>query len=406
MKHFLSFGAPTLLFVAAVWADSIRFFIGIDFSQELTLMLAVAMAAAFFFLYSAESNHSLAENEASIAVALFIACSVVLLFALLRGYSLKACTLAYAPVVAFFFALVSQKPLRIIVFWTLMISLSLQFVEVATGHFTYTWLRDGFSIDERLMGGATGVFRSKGLFAGPTSATAYAILCALLLPRSWVVAVAVAAVSVMSGSKSGLLFLIVAGMVLAISGTRRERFTVAGLMLAVLIIFTIFARTETNDPLATQRSLDVFSIGAGGNESRFYFWDLAWSAFLEDFSDAQRFLGWPRGSRDLFFNSTESQYLQILLDLGVVGLSIYAVALVLVARRVRFDRITFAAFIGFTTVAAVTPLFDQSGLCILFWIFVFRSLMFPLETVGPSPFDGVRQVLAGLLPARRMSAEQ
>lgn len=405
-RSFLSFSAFMVLFASAIWGDFITYCFNVEFSQELFLGFAALIAVLCLLTCRTTERPPLGSKATGAAVAIVCAFFCIVVVALARGYPLKDCTLAYAPCVAVLFALLDRRSLRVIVLITLITSISVQIVEVISGRFTYVWLREGFAIDERLVGGATGVFRSKGLFAGPTSATAYAILCALLLPRLRIVVVLVLGVAVMSGSKAGILFAGVYLAMWAVLGRRRERPWAILTMLAGLASIGLLYLTQAIDVRTMERIIETKDIEAAGNAARFYFWDAAWSAFVNEFSVIQQLLGWPRGSREVFGNSTESQYLQILLDLGIVGLSVYLVSLVLVARRIRIDCAALPAFVGFSVVGAVTPLFDQAGLCILSWIFIYHMLMFPSRSGRSSAFTGVRETLASLTPARRVASAE
>lgn len=364
----LSVGGLTLFIYAAVIGDFSRWLL--PFNQAMLLGGATAAGVAITTVYAIRSPY-IASTAAPVILALSVLWSALTAAAMARGYPVQTCLLMYGPVVAAALSFTDRRILLRLLLAVLAISAVVQAWELVNGRYLFIVVSWGEALDEEVTSGISGILRAKGLFAGPTVAAAFSILCCAIFPPSRTVLLLVLATAAMTASRSAFVFAAVYVMGLLVFADRGRRATSIG---AVVILAGILFLVASSGMLGTRlsRLLTLGLYDDSANQTRLYLWSWSWDVFLNIYTNAQRFLGGPRDTYTIFTSSAESQPLQYLLDTGIIGFLTYAVALVLTwraaAKLTAHDK---AAFLAVSVVSLVVPLYNQSGLNILFWLYAY-----------------------------------
>lgn len=365
----LSLVSVSTLFAAAVWADFIHFYFDIDWPQQTLLAFSASIAA----LIALVSKRPI-QGAAFVAIIISAFLGLVLI-SLARGVPLASCSLAYAPIVGLLFAFVDLRAIRIVVIFTLIVCAFVALYEVATQRFVFYYVIDGVVLDEKHFLGASDAFRAKGLFAGPTAASAFAIVAIMLSGRSVVVPVVAIALCALTSSRSTILFGAVFLVCALLTGNKAERraaslgfFLVAVLAIAAVQIGILGSNTVL-------RILNIFSSQDSGNVSRFYYWALSVDLYFFKYTTIEQLFGDPRATYRIFQSSAENEYLQLFLDTGLVGFLMYAFAFARAGWFARVDRMEFGKLVGLIVVIFAVAMISQAGNCILIWVFIWQHFM-------------------------------
>jgi hypothetical protein len=179
------------------------------------------------------------------------------------------------------------------------------------------------------------------------------------------------AAAALTASRSAILFAgaYLSALILFADRGRRFLYIGAGLLFVMTVAFAA-ANGLLGDRLARLMTFGLYDDNA--NQTRLLFWTWSWDIFTIMYSDVERFLGAPRFTYDVFATSTESQSLQYLLDTGIIGFVGYTIALAYTWRAaLRLGAHERATFLATFVVSLVVPLYNQSGLNILFWMYAY-----------------------------------
>jgi hypothetical protein len=387
-----SLAAASIFFAAAIWGDFIRFGLGIPFNQPFALGL---FCIAALTVYLAEGSRGMLAARQGGSFGLIAITGVFLflfLFSLLRGFEPIHAMLAYTPIVGAFLLLLEKRAVMLLILLTLVVTFVICLLEVANRAYFFVAVSryEGLILDEQLMAGAVGAFRSKGLFAGPTSAVAFAIIAFVYAPKSPLVALLCVAISVLSGSKSGLAFASLMGTLAFMQAPPRNKLAIGVAAIAAAGTTWILSQVNLVDTVALSRALEFGSVGAQGNEARFGFWTEAIHLFWNEWTLVEQFFGAPRSLSLDFQLYSESSILDYLLDTGIFGFCAFlaAVWLFLIRPSIR-DPFSLASRIALLALCLVVPLVTQAGLASLFWLLVWLGSIERNQHVRQSQFHQV-----------------
>jgi hypothetical protein len=394
-----SLAVASIFFAAAIWGDFIRFGLGISFNQAFALGF---FCVAALMVYLAEGSRGMLAARQGGGLSLIVIAGVFLflfLFSILRGFEPIHATLAYTPIIGALLLLLDKRAVMLLILLTLVVTLVISLLEVANRSFFFIVVSryEGLIIDEQLMAGALGAFRSKGLFAGPTSAVAFAIIAFAYAPKNPLIALLCVAISVLSGSKAGLAFVSLMGTIVFISASPRAKLAIGVTAIAAAGTMWMLSHFSLVDAVSLSRSLEFGRVGAQGNEDRFGFWTGAIYLFWEEWTLVEQFFGAPRSLFLDFQLFSESSILDYLLDTGIVGFCAFLVAvwLFLIRPSIR-DPYAFASRIALLALCLVVPLITQAGLASLFWFLLWSGSIKRNQHVPQSRF---RQISGKRIPA-------
>ena len=376
------------------------FFNGMGYPLNQPLLLAAAVGFSLCAL--AARMMSDPDTTRSIRVDLLlpfgIGWFILLMSSLLRGYQLSDSVLTYGPLVAIGLSATNQKTLMQMLTVVLLLSLLIQFYEIITGRYLFVIESFGLWLDESVNSGTLGFVRSKGLFSAPTVAAGFAILCFSILPRSrWLLGV-ILITGVLTTARTAFLFGVIyaIGWYVFLDLRRKAVFAPAavGVVLASLVGLTL----ASLDP----RIARLTTIGVAGDSSnidRFKYLISSINLF-KSYDVVEKLLGAPRETYRLWVGATESQPLQFLVDTGIMGFILYLGALTVSAWRLRFETAhKKSAFAAFCAISVFTQLYNQSGMNILFWLYMYS--IWTTSRTGLDVAPPHRQMSATRLPWER-----
>lgn len=229
---------------------------------------------------------------------------------------------------------------------------------------------DGTELDEALFGGSLDIFRAKGMFQGPLSAVAFGMWMAFLLRGNVPIA---ALLLISSFLASGRLGMLTALLLLAFrllngkrsAGSRRRQFV---LLLGLIGIFVaLFLTSNENRLFFISSALDVDN---DQNVSRVFIWLTALSHYLS-FGPIELMFG-NFGFINNAEGATESDFLRLLLDCGLLGLLLYAgaVAVLLVKAAREKDAEDGLVVILIIMLMNIFPFVQSLSSAVLFWIYI------------------------------------
>ncbi len=219
-------------------------------------------------------------------------------------------------------------------------------------------------LDAEFFSGVADVFRAKGMFQGPLSAVAYYILMILLIPGLRAPALALVG-SILAYGRLGIIVssTLLANQVFASSGIIIRFLMIACLPVLIFALISFY--------LGGSFFLSAFDFSSSANVARLYYW----SESIRVFSEYPLLrlligdLGYAR-SIDLF---TESDFLRLLLDCGLVGFSLYMITLwkffVLLYRERKFGVVVFVVMVLCMNVFPfIQSLYGTVTFWFIFWL--------------------------------------
>ncbi len=375
LPHVLGVAAALALFVAAVWADFLNAMV-FKVPREACLAAGVglSLAACAARTWRADEWEHYALPTLLLTAPVLVA-HVFILIGL--GASLASTAHIYAPLVAVALCVSSLTSIRRLLFATMAVTLAMQFYEIAAGHFVYDFLveEEGIRLDAKAFGAGFGLFRAKGIFAGPTLTASAAIICVLIHGRSAVITTVCMLVCILSGSRSTLLFLIGLVATQFVIGKLRDRMTMAAAIVVMAITISLAVFFDVLSSVTTDRLFSMFDDKDTSNQARFYYWAAALDLYLNDYSLAATLFGDPRATYRYLGNSAENEFLQVLLDAGILGFTYYAIFFMIATFRSRFDRYELGKILSFLVVSFVVTTASQAGLCIMTWTYVWHIVL-------------------------------
>ncbi|MDE1947011.1 MAG: hypothetical protein KGL43_06885 [Burkholderiales bacterium] len=381
-------------------------------SSSLALGVLVAGLAIGFGSIAIRSNPLRSLQPASLAALLAFVVAWCLTLATTDTANLSSYYLA----IPCAFVIVNTNPSAFfkVLLVHLVLTITIQFFEYASGQYFFVYqASDGTQLNEELFGGGLGVFRAKGLFQGPLSAVAFAYWMAFLSRGSMVAAGALFLCAFLASGRLGMLTACALIAVRMLGGGRGA--STKSLLLAFVVIAlgaaALFASADADRLYFISTALDL---GNSQNQSRFEFWLAALTYFLS-YSPLHLIFG-NFGFILHQEGGSESDFLRLLLDCGVVGFGIYIAAIgALIGRAFRRgDR--EGLFIALTVIALMNifPFVQSLSSSVLFWMYVIATLSRPrFEQAGRQragrPGRSARRALPavlGTVPAPMSSHEK
>lgn len=285
--------------------------------------------------------------------------------------------IVYAFVVYQFFDLeVVKKVITYIVVFSFILAL----YEYLMGSFIFsnTIIRNGvnITIDEKLVGGSSGVFRSKSIFYGPLDFGNFLIMASFFLSKNRNLIIIILLSAFLANTRLALL---VVFTVLILNHASIKNFLYLIILMPVLILY-LFKSSE-NIILSIERIYDIFNVANTQNLGRLYYWNSAVD-FFQSQDIFQLLLGSNGKFNQIYGNSTESAWLSLLVDNGILGLLFYLTIFFIVYKKNQIGRINiFLLILCFS----IQTFHLGMSTNLLLWLYFFFSLeyntyLFPNST--------------------------
>jgi hypothetical protein len=390
-------------FVSCIWYDVLHFYAGLDIDRE--VIFAVALVAAAGSAACRGWHPWLTGSRSLWLIPAWFAAMIALHLATGLPPAGKNVSMLVAPIAGFLLLACKRRQVLWLTVGTVACSTLIQAQEFYSLSYLYVW-KDQFITHTAEMYMATqGLFRAKGLFAGPLNGYDLGLLALLFSEFSPFVIAFVSLGAALAATKSGILAS--AGAII-LRGVRRPRpwvtlalatvlsaaylVGVQALRLHVGTVQTDSAKTLTvsrqnlveyllraADPAVPSTADRIASIRDGLQNF------LAFSPFHIAFGDPNFSYRMPA----YLDRGIESSIEKELQDYGILGfllaVGVKLATLVSLARRSPKLAIGFA---GYLTIASVSPVFTPLGFDVLLWLFMLGELQLvkcAITSISPEP---------------------
>jgi len=254
----------------------------------------------------------------------------------------------------------SNKLIRFLLILTFLLA----GIEFLTKQYLFINVVRGIEFDEKLMGGTVGVFRSKGLFYGPTIFGMFVAGAYLLNYKKFSYLFLALLSSFFANARLGIVLLSIPLFFMIIKKENRKYF---------LIIIALITYSLSNSSQSIER---LMSVGESGSQSaRIDFWLSGLNLFF-NYSLPYLFFGDNGLFYELYDNNPESGWICLLTDNGIVGFLFYLIPLVYCFFRFLGQKEYFLTLIVLVFAAfnfAIT--FHLSGTGnLMYWLIMFEFL--------------------------------
>lgn len=258
----------------------------------------------------------------------------------------------------------SNKLIRFLLILTFLLA----GIEFLTKQYLFINVVRGIEFDEKLMGGTVGVFRSKGLFYGPTILGMFVAGAYLLNYKKFSYLFLALLSSFFANARLGIVLLSIPLFFMIIKKENRKYFLIIILAFIALITYSL-----SNSSQSIER---LMSVGESGSQSaRIDFWLSGLNLFF-NYSLPYLFFGDNGLFYELYDNNPESGWICLLTDNGIVGFLFYLIPLVYCFFRFLGQKEYFLTLIVLVFAAfnfAIT--FHLSGTGnLMYWLIMFEFL--------------------------------
>ncbi|OKO72695.1 hypothetical protein AC629_37625 [Bradyrhizobium sp. NAS80.1] len=378
-------------FTSSIWHDFLKFHFNLEFSRNAVFAAALGLAVISVALTPTETLNRLQSYRWVGLLAGYFVLASALHIALGLPLDAKNLSMYSAPVAGFLF-LFNRQPFVHLLVATVVFSTLIQIHESYFQTYWYVWHDDFITHDEALYVSRAGIFRAKGLFAGPLNGYGLGLLALLLSEFSIVAIAAVSLSAALAATKSGIVASCAAILLRAFN---RKKMMASLLLSSVLVVGylglsqAIIARFWVTHPAATTHQLDTrprslpdyLSIVVDPKVSSTRDRIASWEKGISDFSKFSTFhvaFGDPNFAYrvpDYMDRGVESSILKELQDYGLIGALIATTAKLLTFfalwRRSLKMAIGFAAYCA---IAAVSPVYVPLGADVLLWLFMMSEV--------------------------------
>ncbi|MFA0468969.1 hypothetical protein [Vibrio breoganii] len=340
-----------------------RYQLGVVFLFVPLFLLALCLSSIIFHI---GINHI--ELRVSDVVFTFVLISF-LYIAIVFGTTTDTLIILIVPILTLFARLISFDNLKAIFRIFVVIQATLMLYEVITQSYLYVIQVGDIILDEKMMGGSIGIFRAKGLFESPTVASIFLITSALFIgsDKKWFFCLLV--LSLMTGGRTPVIIIGMIGAYLHLKNMIYGANIFEKILMVVFLSICVVWLSQL-DLLVFDRLSETTDLSASSNTARLKFWVSAID-FYSHYELSHLLFGNMGSYRLEFDNSTESGWLQILVDLGLSGLLLFLLPLLRVLwSNLNFDTLFFV-FIIIICNFVFTFSFGIIG-AFSYWLIVFR----------------------------------
>ncbi|HCH51334.1 MAG TPA: hypothetical protein DEV59_11720 [Proteus sp.] len=299
-----------LIYFSAIF----RYYFGVVFL--LVPLFLLVLCATTIILHIGIPNMELRKTDVTFSFILVL----YLFIAVFIGTTTDTLIVLVIPLLALSVRLVSFCNIQYIFKVLVIIQASLMFYEVITLSFIYTVQIGDTIFDEKIMGGNIGIFRAKGLFEGPTVASIFLITAALFIgsQKKWLLCLLV--LSLMTGGRTPVIIIGAIGAYLHVKNMIYSDNMLERITPIIALLFGIIWLTQFDmDYLVFDRLSQTTDFSASSNSARLSYW-ISSIGFFSNYDLIHLLFGNMGAYRLEFDNSTESGWIQILVDLGISGL--------------------------------------------------------------------------------------
>lgn len=234
---------------------------------------------------------------------------------------------------------------------------------------------DGMLLDEKMFGGLAEVFRAKGIFQGPLSAVAFSIWIALICRGNLAVVFGLFLCAFLASGRLGIITSIFLFAVSFVTNNKQLHHSSKSMFkLLTTVIGSLLLVMAFSDEARITFIASALDSSNDQNQARIYFWLASIDHYLS-LSPLELIFG-RFGYIAATEGGTENDFLRLLLDCGLAGLTVYVAALAAMFIKAKRDRDTE----GMISVGLIIllmnlfPFIQSLGSSFLFWIYVMFKL--------------------------------
>lgn len=352
MLKIIDITAATLLYFSIYLRDSL--------SQSFPNAIFLLALMSGLILISIRLDFKISNRDASILILSFF----LLILNSIPKSGIQFSNYLLAPIIGFLIAKKIPEIFIKLLLFHMVISVAIQIYEYISGEYMFVIsAEDGSVLNSQFFAGAAGVFRAKGMFQGPLSAVSFYLLMIFFLPSLRVSALALLG-SILSYGRLGIIisFAIFANRILRNSGALLRLSALSILLLSSYFLISY---------LEGSFFISAFDLSSSGNSARTYYWTQSiilfqtyplWNMFFGDLGYANEIGVFP-----------ESDFLRIILDCGIFGISFYISSLAILFNNLKKAEVNYS--IIFSTILlsmSIFPLIQSLSSTVLFWFMFWK----------------------------------
>ncbi len=381
----LGISATAAFFASCVWYDFLKFYAHFDFNRVAVFACALVAGGA----YAAFRRDAIGDRRL-LAIPIYFALMAVLHLAMGLPLEPKHLSMYTAPVAAFVFLFLDRRLIVWPMIATLIVSTLIQVQEFYSFSYWYAWSDAHITHNVELYMANQGLFRAKGLFAGPLNGYDFGLLALLFTEFSYLVIACVGLGAVLAASKSGIVASLLAILLRCYNSKRLLASLATTGVIAVAYLGSAqvirshvgIAKAGTKQIAVAKQDIAEYvgravDLNVNSTADRIASWDRGFQEFAR-FSPFHMIFGDPNFTYRvpaLEDRGLESSIQKELQDYGIVGFLIALAIKLAVCLKLWRSNIKMAiGFAGYCALAAVSPIFTPLGFNVLFWLFMLQTL--------------------------------
>jgi ABC-type multidrug transport system fused ATPase/permease subunit len=219
------------------------------------------------------------------------------------------------------------------------------------------------------------LFRAKGLFAGPLTMGIFASYAPILLKNNYRYILIAFLCCFFANSRTGMIIIIVVSFLN--NSSRKNLLKILPLFIAIVSVALLVIKTGFVSDYAIERITSTFDFqDSSSNLDRLFYWISSIDHF-KNYSLANKIFGNNGSFAILFLNNSESGWLSLLVDNGIIGLSFYLLTFIYITlHSFRKNMVAEGFTVIFIFVVMTVFTFHLSRISnFLLWFYIF-SLQF------------------------------
>jgi hypothetical protein len=274
----------------------------------------------------------------------------------------------------------AENEIKIYLKYIFYISILLASIEYVTGEYIFdssfinSLTNETVIINEKYSEGSIGVFRSKAIFYGPTSFGVFLIGVSVIYSKNLNILIFALFGAFLANSRTGILIIIILILRKVYLMNLTKKFFIFIILFISLLFLSSLELKNKSLIVSFSRISDTFMTSSGSNALRIYFWQKAINLY-SNYSFTHLIFG-NNGKFNIKYKSgTESGWLSLLVDNGIIGFAYYFIAFfTTIYNRIKNSDIVFNTIIIMLVMIIITyHLSATSNFILWFTIFIFNK---------------------------------
>lgn len=266
---------------------------------------------------------------------------------------------------------------------TFFLQLLLQFYEYFSVSYLYEAIVTAFGYEFEITLENAYLLRTKGLFEGPLTASAFAIYVAYIFRYNPLIISLTLVSTILANTRTGMITttLVLSGYVFFnlkifnLKNLKIPKTLIYTLFLAILFVFYFFVLPMVLSEASLLRLQDVANFENESNFKRVLYWNWGWN-FFKDYNFINFLFGCSQCFGMEYVNSAESDWIMLLLELGVLGFTIYALPIIFILYNAIIQKNYYLIILMLLLILNIFVYRQISGSAtvLLHWLLIFSCL--------------------------------